>query len=334
MIREAQQLLEQLQIIHGAIRDQVVRASEEMAAEQLSAIVAEQAGDVVFAIDRISEEVLLKQFVRLAERWSFVLIAEGLSEDGVAVFPRGIDPAQAELRIIIDPIDGTRGIMYQKRAAWILTGVAPNHGSQTGLHQIELAIQTEIPLVKQHLCDSLWAIKGQGAHGQRLNRLTGEVRELVPRPSQATTIAQGYGNIARFFPGGRAALAALDDAVVEALLGPVQQGRAQAFEDQYISTGGQLYELMMGHDRWLADLRPLVPMLKQTGLCCHPYDLCTELVAREAGVIVTNEHNQPLDAPLDVDSKLAWIGFANAALAQQIMPHLQRLMRTHHFIGA
>lgn len=334
MIREAQQLLEQLQIIHGAIRDQVVRASEEMAAEQLSAIVAEQAGDVVFAIDRISEEVLLKQFARLAEHWSFVLIAEGLSEDGVAVFPRGIDPAQAELRIIIDPIDGTRGIMYQKRAAWILTGVAPNHGSQTGLHQIELAIQTEIPLVKQHLCDSLWAIKGQGAHGQRLNRLTGEVRELVPRPSQATTIAQGYGNIARFFPGGRAALAALDDAVVEALLGPVQQGRAQAFEDQYISTGGQLYELMMGHDRWLADLRPLVPMLKQTGLCCHPYDLCTELVAREAGVIITNEHNQPLDAPLDVDSKLAWIGFANAALAQQIMPHLQRLMRTHHFIGA
>jgi fructose-1,6-bisphosphatase/inositol monophosphatase family enzyme len=334
MIREAQQLLEQLQIIHGAIRDQVLRASEEMAAEQLSAIVAEQAGDVVFAIDRISEEVLLKQFARLAERWSFVLIAEGLSEDGVAVFPRGIDPAQAELRIIIDPIDGTRGIMYQKRAAWILTGVAPNHGSQTGLHQIELAIQTEIPLVKQHLCDSLWAIKGQGAHGQRLNRLTGEVRELVPRPSQATTIAQGYGNIARFFPGGRAALAALDDAVVEALLGPVQQGRAQAFEDQYISTGGQLYELMMGHDRWLADLRPLVPMLKQTGLCCHPYDLCTELIAREAGVIVTNEHNQPLDAPLDVDSKLAWIGFANAALAQQIMPHLQRLMRTHHFIGA
>jgi|SRR5579875_1089561 fructose-1,6-bisphosphatase/inositol monophosphatase family enzyme len=334
MIREAQQLLEQLQIIHGAIRDQVVRASEEMAAEQLSAIVAEQAGDVVFAIDRISEEVLLKQFARLAERWSFVLIAEGLSEDGVAVFPRGIDPAQAELRIIIDPIDGTRGVMYQKRAAWILTGVAPNHGSQTGLHQIELAIQTEIPLVKQHLCDSLWAIKGQGAHGQRLNRLTGEVRELVPRPSQATTIAQGYGNIARFFPGGRAALAALDDAVVEALLGPVQQGRAQAFEDQYISTGGQLYELMMGHDRWLADLRPLVPMLKQTGLCCHPYDLCTELVAREAGVIVTNEHNQPLDAPLDVDSELAWIGFANVALAQQIMPHLQRLMRTHHFIGA
>jgi fructose-1,6-bisphosphatase/inositol monophosphatase family enzyme len=334
MIREAQQLLEQLQIIQGAIRDQVVRASEEMAAEQLSAIVAEQAGDVVFAIDRISEEVLLKQFARLAERWSFVLIAEGLSEDGVAVFPRGIDPAQAELRIIIDPIDGTRGVMYQKRAAWILTGVAPNHGSQTGLHQIELAIQTEIPLVKQHLCDSLWAIKGQGAHGQRLNRLTGEVRELVPRPSQATTIAQGYGNIARFFPGGRAALAALDDAVVEALLGPVQQGRAQAFEDQYISTGGQLYELMMGHDRWLADLRPLVPMLKQTGLCCHPYDLCTELIAREAGVIVTNEHNQPLDAPLDVDSKLAWIGFANAALAQQIMPHLQRLMRTHHFIGA
>ena len=333
MIRDAQQLLAQLQAIHNAIRDQVVRACEQMATEQLATIVAEQAGDVVFAIDRISEEVLLEQFAHLGEHWSFVLIAEGLGEDGIAVFPHGIDPQQAELRIIIDPIDGTRGIMYQKRPAWILTGVAPNHGSQTSLRDIEIAIQTEVPLVKQHLCDTLWAIAGQGAHGQRLNRLNGDIQALLPHPSRAETIAQGYGSISRFFPGGRAALAALDDAVVEALLGPVQPGKAQVFEDQYIATGGQLYELMMGHDRWQADLRPLVPLLKQTGLCCHPYDLCTELIAREAGIIITDEHNQPLHAPLDVTGALAWIGYANETLAQQIAPHLHALMQQHHFIS-
>jgi len=39
-------------------------------------------------------------------------------------------------------------------------------------------------------------------------------------------------------------LAAIDDEVVEAVLGPPQPGKAQLFEDQYICTGGQLYELM------------------------------------------------------------------------------------------
>ena len=101
--------------------------------------------------------------------------------------------------------------MYQKRAAWILTGIAPNRGPQTTIADIELAVQTEIPLLKQHLCDSLWAIAGQGAFGERYNRLTQERDALLPRPSQAPTIVQGYGNIARFFPGGRAELAAIDD---------------------------------------------------------------------------------------------------------------------------
>jgi hypothetical protein len=57
-------------------------------------------------------------------------------------------------------------------------------------------------------------------------------------------------------------------------------------EDQYLSSGGQLYELISGRDRFIADLRPLMePLLNRRGLmlgiCAHPYDLCTELIARE-----------------------------------------------------
>src|SRR5258708_4714034 len=133
MIRDIQVLLERIRAIHAAMRDKVVSACEQATTEQLAEIVAEQAGDTVFAIDRVSEEVLLEHFAQLGQEWSFVLIAEGLGKDGLAVFPEGTDPAQAELRIIIDPIDGTRGLMYQKRAAWILTGVAPNLGSTTNL---------------------------------------------------------------------------------------------------------------------------------------------------------------------------------------------------------
>ncbi len=112
-------------------------------------------------------------------------------------------------------------------------------------------------------------------------------------------------------------------------MGPSEKGRARAFEDQYISSGGQLYELMVGHDRWIGDLRPLVePVLRARGealgLCAHPYDLSTELIAREAGVIVTDEAGGRLNAPLDVFSELAWIGYANEAIRAQVEPALRR----------
>lgn len=337
MIRAVDELLTRIRHIHELIRDEVVAACEQNALESLTAIVAEQAGDTVFAIDRISEDVLLKHFEQLGHTWSFVLIAEGLGEDGVRVFPPECDAANAELRIIIDPIDGTRGLMYQKRAAWILTGVAPNRGPQTGLADIELAVQTEIPLVKQYLCDSLWAIAGKVVNGERYNRFTGERLPLVPQPSQSDTIAQGYGGVSRFFPGARTELAGIDDEVVEKILGRSQPGKAQAFEDQYVSSGGQLYELLMGHDRWIADLRPLIePVLNSRGqalgLCCHPYDLCTELIAREAGVIVTDEHGVPLNAPLDVDTNVSWIGYANHMIHDQVSPILQAVLQRRELL--
>ena len=158
--------------------------------------------------------------------------------------------------IIVDPIDGTRGLMYQKRPAWILTGVARGTGTaHAGGHR---AGRPDGDSARQAtLCDELWAVRGQGASAVRFNRLTGESAPLELQPSTATTIAHGFATISRFFPGNRAELAAIDDEVVEAVLGPPQPGKAQAFEDQYISTGGQLYELMAGHDRFVADLRPL-----------------------------------------------------------------------------
>ncbi len=218
--------------------------------------------------------------------------------------------------------------MYQKRSAWVLTGVAPNRGAQTNLSDIELAIQTEIPLVKQHLSDCLWAVRGEGAHAERFNRLTNEKTEITLQPSRAKTIAHGYAGIARFFPGARDELASIDEEIVYGALGPVSPGKAHCFEDQYASSGGQLYELMAGHDRFVADLRPLMENLlgergASLGICCHPYDLCTELIAHEAGVIVTDVYGARLSAPLAVEPNVAWAGYANENIRAQIESLLQ-----------
>ena len=332
MIRDHLALLDQLRRIHAAIRTDVLTACEQSTTDEMAAVVADEAGDTIFAIDRVSEATLLQHFAELARTWPCVLVAEGLVDPRGVPLPAGSNPDDAELRIIVDPIDGTRGLMYQKRPAWILTGVAPNRGAQTTLHDIELAVQTEIPLLKQHLCDTVWAVAGQGVAGERLNRLTGEHEPLRPHPSQADTLANGYGGIARFFPGDIAELAAIEDAVVEQVLGPKAAGKAHAFNEQYASTGGQLYELLIGHDRWVADLRPLLePGLRKrgrpSGICCHPYDLATELIAREAGVIVTDVRGGPLTAALDTSLDVTWIGYANTRIRGLVEPTLTRVLR-------
>ncbi|MEJ7712651.1 MAG: hypothetical protein WKF84_23090 [Pyrinomonadaceae bacterium] len=260
-----------------------------------------------------------------------MLIAEGI-EGGKVMLPRGVDEQDAVWRIIVDPIDGTRGLMYQKRSAWVLTGVAPNRGDATNLQDIVLAVQTEIPLVKQHLCDVLWCVRGQEAQAERYNRLTGETVPLRIQPSRSHTIRHGFAGLARFFPGVREELAAIDEEVVRGALGDVEHGKAHCFEDQYLSSGGQLYGLMAGHDRFIADLRPLMePVLKRRGLssgiCCHPYDMCTELIARTAGVIVTDEHGGDLNVPLNTEADIAWCGYANEHIRRQIEPLLQQALR-------
>src|SRR5436190_18063620 len=256
-VTRANSLLEPLRKLHESIRDAVVAATERQSSGDLSAVSREESSDTIYAIDVVSEDLLLSFFEELSAQHSFVLIAEGLPE-GQIVFPRGIREADASFRIIVDPIDGTRGLMYQKRSAWVLTGVAPNRGPETNLSDVELAIQTEIPLVKQYLSDCLWAIRGEGPHAERFNRLTRKKTEITLQPSRARSIAHGYAGIARFFPGARDELAAIDEEIVYGALGPVSPGKAHCFEDQYASSGGQLYELMAGHDRFVADLRPLM----------------------------------------------------------------------------
>lgn len=335
---EIEALLNPIRHLHTLIRDAVVAACEQAVVEDLSRIAHEAAEDTIYAVDRVSEDLLVDYFEhQVAPQTPLVLIAEGLGA-GQIVLPRGTAAEAARWRIIVDPIDGTRGLMYQKRAAWILTGVAPNRGPVTSLQDVELAVQTEIPLVKQHLSDAAWAIRDQGAEAERYNRLTGETTPLHLKPSGARTIAHGFAMLARFFPGVREELAAIDEEIVLGALGPVQPGKAHCFEDQYICSGGQLYELMSGHDRFVADLRPLMEQIlarrgQVLGICSHPYDLCTELIARELGVIITDGYGRPLDAPLTVEAVVSWAGYANHHIQAQIEPLLQAALHRRGLVN-
>jgi hypothetical protein len=139
--------------------------------------------------------------------------------------------------------------------------------------------------------------------------------------------------VCRFFPGGRDVLAALDEELCDRVL-ERKHGEVGVFEDQYASSGGQLYNLAIGQDRFVADLRPLVQRFVQQrgiapGHCCHPYDVCTKLIAEEAGVIVTAPGGNRLDAPLDTVTNVAWVGYANSQIRGLVQPVLNELLQKY-----
>ncbi|NOY58465.1 MAG: inositol monophosphatase [Calditrichaeota bacterium] len=326
-----------LKTIHLAMRNAILSHTKEHTQQFLAEVKRKTEADFIYAIDESCENILLEECEKWGNEECFVLISEGLEGDGMCVFPHSASPDDATFRLIVDPIDGTRGIMYDKRSAWILSAIAPNNGPGTALDDIQLAIQTEIPLSKQYLADMLFAIQGRGAKGERMNILTGETTYFYPRPSGADTLKHGFAMLTKFFPGRKQITAALEEELLQKL--GVLDGTefTYVFDDQYISTGGQFYELSVGHDRFSGDFR--AHLMKATGMsglppgmAVHPYDVCTELIAREAGVIVTDLEGHPLNPPLDVKTNVSWIGYANPVLHEQIASVLQELLYKYHIL--
>lgn len=328
--RDASYFIEHLRTLALEMRAAVLRGIRSTSVEELSSSVGDRGGDTIYRLDEHGENVLLDYCTRWAAEMPFLLVAEGL-EEGQRMFPEG---GLAAFTLIVDPIDGTRGLMYGKRSAWALFGVAPapHDGTHPTLADIGVALQAELPTARAALADVVWAARGAGVWGETHDLRSGEITLFEPRPSRAHTLLGGFSAISKFFPGAKAAAAQLEERLFLELLGPPPTESPQVFDDEYICSGGQLYELMAGHDRFLADLRPLFHALNADApgvirSSCHPYDLCTELIARTAGVIVTDPWGKALTAPLDTSSPVAWVGYANETLQRQIEPVLQRLLR-------
>jgi fructose-1,6-bisphosphatase/inositol monophosphatase family enzyme len=263
--------------------------------------------DTIYAIDRVADDALVGWF---EEHWPDVrIVSEGLDEPVIV-------GGSVAWTVIVDTIDGTRGLMYDKRAAWCLAAAAPPEGS---LGDIVTAAMTELPTTKQGAADQLSAVQGGGLVAEQVDLRSGAREALALRPSSATDLEHSFSGLAKFFLPGKPALAALEGELFARL------GCRHVFDDEYLSSGGQLHELISGRDRFVADLRPLV-LDTGDGLVCHPYDVCTAMLLVEAGGVVTDPWGEPLDAPLDNSSPVAWVGYANEALASQIGPVLAELV--------
>ncbi len=310
------------------IRDALIAARDGEAAASFSEVSHETAADTIYEIDRVSEEAINDWFgENWPCEWPVELVMEGL-EGEPATFPRGLTPAETQWKIIIDPIDGTRGLMHDKRSAWALAALAPQRGEANRLSDIFVAAMTELPVTKQWRADQASAVRGGGLVAESLDVFTGERSPLRLQPSQARDFRHGFASFARFFPEGKARTAELEERLWDALHGLGSSHSPVVFDDQYISTGGQFYELLAGHDRMIGDLRPLIHRAigLESSLVCHPYDVCAALLLTEAGVVLEAPGGGPVDAPLDTTSPVSWVAFANETLAAQVRPVLHKLV--------
>lgn len=322
-------LLPRLRAIQLELRDALRQHTQTQAVEEMARAVRDDEGDTIFGIDVAVEELLLRRCEEWGAEQHFTVLAEGLPAAGVEFGRpgRGGPP----FRLLVDPIDGTRGLMYDKRSAWCLMGAAPDRGADTRLQDVEVAVMTELPTTRQNVCDVLWAIDGEPTAGERHDLVRGTVSTCAVQPSTATDLRHGFASVANYFPGGKSRIAALEEAVLERAMGGWNPEKAEVYTDQYICTGGQLAEVALGRDRFIMDVRPLVyrKLGVSSALACRPYDLAAWLVGQQAGCVVRDPFGAPLDAPLDLTTNVSFAFYGNQALADLLVPIVREEVERH-----
>jgi fructose-1,6-bisphosphatase/inositol monophosphatase family enzyme len=284
-------------------------------------------GDVTFGLDVPSEERIAAWLEDIAAREPLSLLTEDAGwrhrgpdgRGGVRALD-GFDHGGP--RIAIDPIDGTRNLMAELRSAWTEVAFAPSGAQQPRLSECTDGIVSEIPNTLAALYRRV-STSGAGAEFE-LRELESD-RQRERRPLRADDDARadhGYFPFFRYEPAQRPVLARLEAAFFARLARHEGSDLRSIYDDQYISSAGQLVLLMLGRYRMVVDARALVRRRGHPGVTSKPYDLAGAAVcARAAGVELTDADGSPLDFSIDATTPVGYAGYANAATRARLEPH-------------
>jgi hypothetical protein len=291
--------------------------------ERAMAVHGEGVGDLTYAIDAVADRAVERLADELGRIVPVRVLCEGIGERAAG---RG-DP---RLRVLVDPIDGTRNLMADLRSGWVLTGIAAENGRRLTTRDLELAVQTEIPTTDRASALELVARRGLGCVSRRISLRGGERSPARPwRAPEAIDLHSGYYTFLRYLPRERGAIAEIELEFFERARRAVGLDPRLVYDDQWLCGAGQLVLVSSGRMRMFADLRAHLAALAGTPTVAgHPYDLCTHLVALEAGSPVLGPDLEPLAVPLDLTTNVSFVAFANERARRALAPVLRETLRS------
>jgi hypothetical protein len=265
----------------------------------LGAVVRTAGGDDIFGVDDLADVLIVERLAALGERFGGSWVMEGHDE------PLAVGRGDGPWRFLCDPLDGTRPLLAGKRSAWVLFGAGRG---ATSLEELELSVVVEVPTRRAALAMVAWATADGRLSAFDEDLATGGRTPVTLTPRAGDDVSHAFVTVVRFAPGSAAAIGAWQDRHLDGLV---------TFDDLVPCSAGQLMGLASGADAAVFDPRPL---LAPGTMAAHPYDLAGFLVARAAGVVVEALPPGPLAVALDVDTPVAWAGYANEAVAARLRP--------------
>jgi hypothetical protein len=314
--------------LRDVTRAALIAAERDGTSDALARPHGQGAGDVTFGLD-LPSEARIEAWQRDAARAEPLSV---LTEDAGwrHLGPDGCGGVQ-ELarfdhggpRITIDPVDGTRNLMADLRSAWSVVAFAPSGPDAPRLSDCTGGVVAEIP-------GTLAArFRRLVADGTRCELVTCDLArgsELARRELTADGDGRadhGYFPFFRYAPAQRPAIARMEADFFARLVQAEGADARSIYDDQYISSAGQLALLALGRYRMVVDPREVVGRrLGVPGVTSKPYDLAGAVVcARAANAVVTAIDGGELDFPLDATTPVGWAGYANAATRARLEPH-------------
>ena len=329
-----ERLAQQLEALADSIR---IATRERLAAEEsikglspAAKVVGLGAGDVTYGIDLESEEVLSRWFEELAREEPLSLLTE---DAGWRHAGPGVNGGWRELsdfdhggpRIIVDPIDGTRPLLGDLRSAWTSIAACPPGQEQPLASDVHYGLLGELPTSTTETWRMIRAEAGLGATLERRSFATTSQAARLPLVADTDDRPDhGVFSFFRYSVHQRPLLAQIEADFFERIAKEEGADLMHCYDDQYICNVGQIVHLCLGAYRMITDLRAhLAGRSKAPVTTSKPYDLAAALlVGREAGCALKAADDSELCFPLDVETPVSFVGWANEATAERLSPHL------------
>ena len=233
---------------------------------------------------------------------------------------------------MLDPVDGTRNLMNDLRSAWSVIAAAGPGSAKPRLADVRYGLVAELSTSRESQRRVLSARRAGPCRfellelGQATDRVCRDQMLVADDDDRAD---HGYFPFFRFRPEERPIIARVEADFFARLSRHEAAAIETCFDDQYITSGGQLMLLAFGTYRMVCDLRATVADAQgRRTITSKPYDVAGAIVVAEsAGCRITAPDGSALDFPLDTHTPVAFVGWANTATERRLTPHFRAALQ-------